>query len=438
MPQEIDINELRELLKKLKVEALENVEIEGDVEVELEFPAGVSNSFSYAIGQELAQIAAHLLNISQFLGYPAWSLAERKELEEGQIPVAQQIPATLVEEEFSVGHITEWKNKIVEVTLGATSSDGGTRKHTITIGGETALPYYFDAPMPNPNRVTLDVFDMPIQLAKTVRVNYEDVMHDPGEWAKKAVKEFGADMITIHLISTDPSIKDTSPAEASKTVEEVLQAVDVPIVIGGSGNPQKDPDVLEKAAEVAEGERCLLASASFNLDYVKIGEVAKKYNHVVLAWTQIDLNSQKELNRKLMKQCGLERDQIIIDPTTAALGYGLDYAYTNMERIRIAGLMGDDELSFPISSGTTNAWGAREAWMVSSPLEDDSDWGPREFRGPLWEIITGLTLALAGCDLFMMMHPTSVQVLKELTNTLFGSVKGNDTEISDWITRLVS
>jgi len=139
-----------------------------------------------------------------------------------------------------------------------------------------------------------------------------------------------------------------------------------------------------------------------------------------------------------MKQCGLERDQIVIDPTTAALGYGLDYAYTNMERIRIAGLMGDDELSFPISSGTTNAWGAREAWMVSSPLEEDSEWGPREYRGPLWEIITGLTLALAGCDLFMMMHPTSVQVLKELTSTLFGSVKGDDVDISDWITRLVS
>jgi len=281
MAREIDINELRELLKKLNIEALEDVEIEGDVELEFEIPSGggIGGPLAYALGQEIAQIAVHLMNISQLLGYPAWGIVQPP-----QAPQAE-MPTTLKEEKFSVGNIAEWKNKIEEVTLGATASDGGTRGHTITIGGERALPYYFDAPMPNPNRITLDVFDMPIPLAKAVRVNYEDVMHDPGEWAKKAVKEFGADMVTVHLISTDPSIKDTSPVEAAKTVEEVLQAVDVPIVIGGSGNPQKDPEVLVKAAEVAEGERCLLASASFNLDYVKIGEAAKKYNHVVLAWT---------------------------------------------------------------------------------------------------------------------------------------------------------
>jgi acetyl-CoA decarbonylase/synthase complex subunit delta len=240
-------------------------------------------------------------------------------------------------------------------------------------------------------------------------------------------------MVTIHLISTDPNIKDTSPAEAAKTVEEVLQAVDVPIVIGGSGNPEKDPAVLEKAAEVAEGERCLLASASLNLDYARIAEAAKKHNHVVLSWTQLEINAQKELNRKLMKQCGVARENILMDPTTAALGYGLDYAYTNMERIRLAGLSGDMELNFPMSSGTTNAWGAREAWMVSSPLKEDSDWGPREYRGPIWEIITGLTLSLAGNDLFMMMHPTAVQVLKEITQTLYGGKESEPVNIDNWV-----
>jgi acetyl-CoA decarbonylase/synthase complex subunit delta len=145
------------------------------------------------------------------------------------------------------------------------------------------------------------------------------------------------------------------------------------------------------------------------------------------------MNAQKELNRKLMKQCNVPRDRIIMDPTTAALGYGLDYAYTNMERIRLAALMGDDELTFPMSSGTTNAWGARESWMVSSPLKEDSDWGPREYRGPIWEIITGLSLAIAGNDLFMMMHPTSVAVLKQITQTLFGTIDAEQVDLAKWI-----
>jgi len=118
-----------------------------------------------------------------------------------------------------------------------------------------------------------------------------------------------------------------------------------------------------------------------------------------------------------MKQCGVQRENILMDPTTAALGYGLDYAYTNMERIRLAGLSGDTELNFPMSSGTTNAWGAREAWMTSSPLKDDSDWDPGSTVVHMGNY-HGFDLSLAGNDLFMMMHPTAVQVLKEITQTL--------------------
>ena len=300
------------------------------------------------------------------------------------------------------------------------------------------MPYFFDAVMPNKNRVTMDVFDMPVSLAKSVRANYEDVLDDPAAWAKKAVSEFGADMITIHLVSTDPAIKDASAKEAAKTVENILQAVDVPIVIGGSGNPQKDPEILEKAAEVAEGERVLIASANLNMDYKRIGEAAKKYGHVILSWTQMDINAQKELNRKLFRQCGIAPDGLIMDPTTAALGYGLDYAYSNMERIRMAGLMGDTELAYPLSSGTTNAWGARESWMISSPQIQDSDWGDREYRGPIWEIITGMTLALAGNDLFMMMHPRAVQFLKEFTEILSNTAaQENENEnYDDWLTEV--
>ncbi|MDK2891700.1 CO dehydrogenase/acetyl-CoA synthase subunit delta [Methanohalophilus sp.] len=435
MSNKIKLADINKLFKDLDVESLEGVTIEGDIELNISGGGGLNPALAYALGHEAAQISLHIANISRMLGYPVDQLfAEGLGLVPSPATVAEPAIQNLIESKFEVAKIAEWNTPIEEITLGATSADGGSRKSTVTLGGEKAMPYYFDAEMPHRNYVTMDVFDIPISMAKTVKSNYEDVMEDPAEWAKKVVKDFNADMVTIHLISTDPLINDTPAREAAKVVEDVLQAVDVPIVIGGSGNPQKDPEVLERAAEVAEGERALLASASLNLDYERVAKAATDHGHAVLSWTQLEINAQKELNRKLMKQCNVPRDSIVMDPTTAALGYGLDYAYSNMERIRLSALMGDTELNFPMSSGTTNAWGARESWMKESPLKEDSDWGPREYRGPIWEIVTGLTLSLAGNDLFMMMHPTSVQVLKEITQTLFGSIESRPTDINSWVT----
>ncbi|SES84431.1 acetyl-CoA decarbonylase/synthase delta subunit [Methanococcoides vulcani] len=434
MSNKMKLSGLTDILKDLDVESLEGVTIEGDIELDISGGGGLNPAMAYALGHEAAQISLHVANIARMLGYPVDQLFAASMGGLPQVPVAGQSRIQeLIPAKLDVAKMSEWATPIQEVTLGATSADGGSRKNTITLGGENALPYYFDAEMPHRNYVTMDVFDMPIGMAKSVKGNYEDVINDPAEWAKKVVRDFNADMVTIHLISTDPLINDTPAREAAKVVEDVLQAVDVPIVIGGSGNPKKDPEVLEKAAEAAEGERVLLASASLNLDYERVAKAATDHGHAVLSWTQLEINAQKELNRKLMKQCGVPRDSIVMDPTTAALGYGLDYAYTNMERIRLAGLMGDEELTFPMSSGTTNAWGARESWMKESPLNQDSDWGPREYRGPIWEIVTGLTLSLAGNDMFMMMHPTSVQVLKEITQTLYGSIEADEIDITNWV-----
>ena len=391
------------------------------------------SDLSGAKGDE-KELLARISQISALLGCQTDS--ELEALLSNASPVSE----TLAAAKFNVSNFNQFTLPIQEVVLGAGKGEGGSRKKTFTLGGEKTMPYFFDAPMPHLNRVTMDVFDMPVGLAKSVRANYEDVLEDPAAWAKKAVNEFGADMITIHLVSTDPAIKDTSARDAAKTVEDILQAVDVPIVIGGSGNPQKDPEVLEKAAEAAEGERALIASANLNMDYKRVGDAAKKYGHVILSWTQMDINAQKELNRKLFRQCGIAPDGLIMDPTTAALGYGLDYAYSNMERIRMSGLTGDADLAYPLSSGTTNAWGARESWMIASPQAQDSDWGDREYRGPVWEIITGMTLALAGNDLFMMMHPKAVQFLKEFTGILGSSAVKEDASEAlpndDWLTEV--
>lgn len=352
----------------------------------------------------------------------------------GVSPMAARAPALLrakpteiLQADFTPP-LEEYPGEVVEVRLGATKKEGGTRGKSIVIGGEKAPAFYlFETPPPNPPIISLDVFDTKIPLAKPVKMHFEEVMGDPVGWAKLAVDKYGAEMITLHLISIDPLINDTSPNEAAKTVENVLQAVDVPIVIGGCGDAKKDLEVFEKVAEVGAGERFLLSSVTQDMDIERTCAAAKKHGHAVLSFTPMDLNQARQLNRRLYDF--LPKEQIIMDTTTAALGYGLDYAFTIMERARLAALMGDPELQHPMSSGTTNAWAAREAWKKLDP-----QWGPREFRGPIWETATALTLLLAGVDLFMMMHPAAVKTLKDVIKELTSGKHGNAEKIADWVT----
>jgi acetyl-CoA decarbonylase/synthase complex subunit delta len=341
-------------------------------------------------------------------------------------PRAEKAIEILLKAEFSPP-IETYPGSVAEVRIGATRSEGGSRRKVIKIGGEKTMPFYsFEALNPNKPTFAMDVFDMPVVLAKSVKQHFEDVMHDPAEWAKRHVEDFGAEIVSLNLISTDPLIKDTSPKEAANTVERVLQAVDVPLIIGGSGNKAKDPLVLEAAAEVASGERCILNSANIDNDYKRIARAAKQHGHIVVAFTPMDINNQKKLNRLLLDE-GLSKEQIIIDPTTAALGYGLDYTLSLMERIKLAGLLGDSDLQMPILASTSNSWGAREAWMKAE------EWGPREYRGPLWETVTTITAMMAGGDLFMLSHPATIRIVKRLIENLYGEVDA-DQRIQDWIT----
>jgi acetyl-CoA decarbonylase/synthase complex subunit delta len=335
-------------------------------------------------------------------------------------------PTSILEAVFTPP-IERYPGQIVEVKLGATKSEGGTRGKTVVIGGEKSPAFYlFENPTPHPPVISLDVFDMKIPLAKAVKMHFEEVLEDPVAWAKLAVDKFGADMITLHLISVDPFLKDTSPKEAAKTMENVLQAVDVPIIAGGCGDPHKDLEVFEKVAEVAADERLLISSITQDMDIEKAANFIKKYGHVALSFTPMDMNQARELNRRLYEF--LPREQIVMDTTTAALGYGLDYAFTIMERARLAALMGDTELQHPMSSGTTNAWAAREAWMKMDP-----EWGPRELRGPIWETVTAVTLLSAGVDLFMMMHPAAVKTVKEVIKELTSGGSGKPEKIANWV-----
>ncbi|TRO48073.1 CO dehydrogenase/acetyl-CoA synthase subunit delta, partial [Candidatus Bathyarchaeota archaeon] len=335
-------------------------------------------------------------------------------------------PSNILKTEFHAP-INSYSGKIVEVQLGATKSEGGSRGRSLIVGGETSPAFYsFESKLNNPPILTLDVFDMKVPLSKAVKMHVKEVVDDPAAWAKLAVNKFGADMVTIHLISIDPLLKDATPKAAVKTVEEIAQAVDVPLVIGGCGDPIKDADVFEEVSQTFAGERFLISSITQDMDVERCAKFINKGRHAALSFTPMDLNLARELNRRMYDF--LDKKDIIMDLTTAALGYGLDYAFTNMERARLGGLMGDTELAHPMSSGTTNAWAAREAWLKMS-----EEWEPRELRGPLWELTTALTLLLAGVDLFMMMHPAAVKTLKDIINNLTDGKKVNTEKYLDWI-----
>jgi len=343
------------------------------------------------------------------------------------VPPSQKVkPWKLLDLAFTPP-IKEYPGQIVEVKLGATKGEGGTRGKSIIIGGEKCPAFHaFGNPPPHAPVVACDVFDMEIPLPKALKMHIGDVIEDPAAWAKRCVDKFGAEMLTLNLTSIDPSKKNTTPREAAKTVENVLQAVDVPLAIGGCGDPEKDLAVFEKVTKAAEGERLLISSVSPWMDVTKAAETIKKHGHVALALTGMDVNEARELNRRLYDV--LPRERIVMDTSTAALGYGLEFTFTVMERTRLGALMGDYELQHPLSSGTTNAWFAKEAWK-KMPFK----WEPRELRGPMWETITALTGLLAGVDYFMMMHPTAMKTVKNIIEKLMRKEVAEPENIANWV-----
>ncbi len=379
------------------------------------------------MGLEFALIRDSANRITSLLGGPAspmgMSVPQVMPAAPAAAPAAK--PMELIPETMGVP-VGDYPASIVEVKLGATKAEGGTRAVSYVIGGEKVLPFFnFQEPMPNKPVIALDVFDWPkVPLSKAVKMHFREYLEDTAEWARVCVDKYGAEMINVHLLTIDPLIEDAPPKAALKIVENVLEAVDVPLSIGGCGDPQKDYAVFKEICEKIEGERLLINSVTLDMDIEGTARLVNDHDNCVIAFTSMDVNKARELNRKLYDF--VPKEQILMDTTTAALGYGLDYAFTVMERCRIAGLKGDPELNHPMSSGTTNAWAAREAWMKMGP-----EFAPRELRGPIWETVTGMTLLLAGVDYFMMMHPAAVDALKTIINQLLSDDK--PTEPTEWV-----
>jgi len=312
----------------------------------------------------------------------------------------------------------KWSGQITTVTLGATEADGGTRGSTVTIGGQAGTPFMsFDAEEPNGTAIALDVLDIePQDWPGPVADVYGDVWSDPAAWAKR-VKELGADLVNLRLVGTHPDEGDRSADEAAETVKAILEAVDLPLIIWGCEVPEKDQKVMPKVAEVAQGEKCLLGAVTED-EYRTLTAAAQAYGHKLIAQSPCDINKAKQINI-LVSDMGFPLEDIIIYPSTASLGYGMEYIYSILERGRLAALSGDKLMAQPVLLDVGyEAWRAKEGRAGDEMSEA---WGAAADRGPTWEAITATDLLQGGCDLLVMRHPKAMEAVRQASKQLVGA-----------------
>ncbi len=307
-------------------------------------------------------------------------------------------------------------NSIWTVKLGAARDEGGTRGRTYTIGGETCMPFHlWEGEMPHRPLVAIEVFDaVSGKYPPPLREIYGGLIEDPAAMAKAAVERYGADLISVRLDATHPERGDRSPEEALETVKSVLAAVDVPLIVTGHNSFEKNNEVMKAVARGCAGENLLLNWVEQD-NYKTIAGAAVAYGHSLVAQSPIDVNIAKQLNI-LLTNMDVPPERIVMDPMTGAAGYGIEYTYSVMERIRLTALDGDRMLLGPmlVTPG-------QECVKIKECRAEEKDfpaWGDLGRRAALWEYATALSLLQAGADLLIMYHPEAAAALRKAIDGL--------------------
>jgi acetyl-CoA decarbonylase/synthase complex subunit delta len=301
---------------------------------------------------------------------------------------------------------TAYSGKIKEIKLGKGDK-------AVTIGGETAYPFYlFEGDMPNLPKIAMEVYDCPPEEWPEAALEpFAGVTDDPVAWAQKCIKDYGAEMICLQLLSTDPNGLDRGADEAAATAKKVADAINVPLIVWGTANHDKDTEVLRKVAELCQDKSLILGPVEEG-DHKKIGAAAIGYKHTIVASTPIDINLAKQLNI-LLGNLGVPDNLLAIDPTVSSIGYGIEYCYSVMERMRMAALTQQDEkLQFPIICNIAKeVWKTKEAKISE---KEDPKMGDAKKRGILMEAMSATVLLLAGADVLIMRHPEAIKLVREM------------------------
>ena len=301
----------------------------------------------------------------------------------------------------------------------------GKGDQAVKVGGEGCLPFYqFEGEIPNKPKIAMEVWDMePPEWPDSAKKPFEDVLGDPAAWAKKCVTEYGADMIVLQLKSTDPNELNAGAADAVATAKKVLEAIEVPLIIWGTANVDKDSEVLKKVAEDCQGENLVIGPVE-DANHKTIGAAIMGFGHTAIASSPIDINLAKQINI-LLENLGLGMDKMIIDPTTGGLGYGMEYSYSVMERIKLAAMtFGDDKLQLPIINNLANeVWKSKEA---KQPLEEDQTLGDPERRAIMMEAVGAVSYLMAGSNILIMRHPEAVRLTRSFIDLITDGGSAHD------------
>ena len=302
-----------------------------------------------------------------------------------------------------------YSGKVYEVAIGTDKK--------VVFGGENVLPFNsFEGNTPNKPVIAYEIQDIPPDdWPETVKKVYEGVSGDPVTWAKYCQDTLKAKAIALRLLGTHPDRNNRSPEEAAKIVKDVLAAINVPLIVLGSNNAEKDSLVLVAVAEAAKDKNCVIGKAQ-EANYKTIAAAAMANNHKLIAMSELDINLSKQLNI-LITQMGFDKEKLITDPMCSALGYGIEYTYSVMERIRLAALTQNDVTMQPPMLGDVGMY----VWKVKETQAPESDlpkWGSLEERGIAWETATAGALLTAGAELLIMRHPKAVEAVGKFIDEL--------------------
>ena len=309
-----------------------------------------------------------------------------------------------------------FSGSVTKVTLGATKAGGGTRTSTVTVGGSSNV-IYGGSPDDAGERpvIAMDVLDVsPDDWPDALIEPYKDVLDNPAAWAKKCVNEFGADLICVKFDGIHPDKGDKNAEHAIKVTQDILKAVGVPLVLWGSGNADKDNQVMQKVSGASKGENCLIGTVTQD-NYKALTAIALADGHYLITGAPLDINIAKQINI-LVSDMGFPMEKIVTFQTTGALGYGIEYAYSIQERQRLAALGGDKMMAMPVICDVGyEAWRAKEAKLVDAP----AGWGTVQDRGPMWEATTAICLLQAGANIIRMRHPRAVAAVKNFIQQIW-------------------
>ncbi len=294
----------------------------------------------------------------------------------------------------------------------------GVGEKAVAIGSQNVLAFHtFDGEITNAPKIGVELTDAGMAMCTMPgEQKFYDGCATVADMAKRAATMEGASFICLHLEGADPNGENKSVDECVELAKSVADATDMPLVIMGCKNIEKDTELFNKIAEALAGKNILVLSAR-DENYKAIGAGAGlAYGQKVGAESAVDINLAKQLNT-VMTQLGVNAQSIVMNIGSAAAGYGFEYVASTLDRVKDAALSQSDAmLQMPIITPVSaDTWGVKESIM---PEADMPEWGSQEERGIEMEIVTAAAVLASGSDAVIMRHPEAIRTIAAMIGEL--------------------